>query len=198
MGRCFLLTTVALLLTSAPALAEEPPKPGPLKLIPAGLHLSLLLGRGEVDARLPDGSSHDAAGFAYGFRPEVLWQLARPPYEGDAGHGISVGPFAEILRQGVGDTVVGGGMEAYWRGFIGLGVGSYARDPGYGGWQPGLTGTLFLGTHLARRETLVAPVGVRFDGRVGLGDRHERAIVISFEFDPILTLPALFMNAVHE
>ena len=75
-----------------------------------------------------------------------------------------------------------------------LSAGGYERRVG-GAWQPGAFGTLFWGTRSFNYQSSYAlAAGLQAEARVGMGDDHERTIILSAHLDgEVLILPVLLI-----
>jgi hypothetical protein len=136
--------------------------------------------------------------FAGGLRGELLLGRSR-----DVDFGI--GPYVETLTTtGFSDVQLGGGatllvpIHPYLP--LTLSLGGYAGHNGAFGWQPGLAGELFWGSHGYNYESTYALSGGIFTGvRYGLGDSRDVAVLVGARVDlEILALPfILVFNAVR-
>lgn len=156
--------------------------------VPLQAGVSLLMGGG-LGLRGDELPSH---GFAVGARPALIYGRYEDGY-------VGFGPFAEVLTQGLDDVVLGGGLEVVIPIYSSLGlvpsggVAGWHRDEL--GWEPAITAGGFLGTRAGHNGSFLDPIcGVRVDGRIGVGERSERALLIAFQGDVIAAVAYLAMG----
>jgi len=127
--------------------------------------------------------------FAGGLRGELLFARSR-----DADFGI--GPYLETLTTtGFSDVQLGGGatllvpIHPYLP--VTLSVGGYAGHNAALGWQPGLAGELFFGSHGYNYDSFYALSAGIFAGvRYGMGDSRDVSILLGARLDlEIIALP---------
>jgi hypothetical protein len=130
--------------------------------------------------------------FAGGLRAELLFGRQR-----DADFGL--GPYFEALTTtGFSDVQLGGGaaallpIHAYLP--LTLSAGAYLGKGALYGWEPGLAGELFWGSHGYNYHSLYAmSIGLFVGGRYGLGDSRETSVLVGARIDlEILALPFVF------
>jgi hypothetical protein len=135
---------------------------------------------------------------AAGLRGELLFGRGR-----DADFGI--GPYVETLTTtGFSDVQLGAGatflvpVHPYLP--LTLSLGGYAGHREGIGWQPGLAGELFWGSHGYNYESFYALSAGIFTGvRYGVGDAHDVSLLVGARLDlEIVTLPfILAYNAIR-
>jgi len=139
-----------------------------------------------------------STGFAGGLRGELLFGRSR-----DADFGI--GPYVDALTTtGFSDAQFGGGatllvpIHPYLP--LTFSLGGYAAHADASGWQPGLAGELFWGSHSYNYESTYALSASLFAGaRYGIGSSRNVALLVGARIDlEILALPFIFAyNAVR-
>jgi hypothetical protein len=150
----------------------------------AHVSTSITAGGGGFTERGRDGQASSAAGLTVGFRPELA-------FSNSAERQPRLGGYLEALVARA-DFVGGGGVSfTPWR-WATLSAGPYLRNTSTWGWEPGLASGLFLGCR--GTDLLEFPVGVRVDGRLGLGDAKEKALTVSLQVD-LLPVVAAFIYA---
>ena len=108
--------------------------------------------------------------------------------------GAAIGPFIDVTTAGFDDIRLGAGPAALLSvsGFLPLVVsaGGYARHSELG-WEPGLTGSLFVGSRSYNfHSSYGLAVGLLTGLQYGLGDSQETAIVIALQIDgQLIALP---------
>ena len=131
--------------------------------------------------------------FAGGLRGEVLFGRSR-----DADFGV--GPYVEALTTtGFSDVQLGAGatllvpVHAYLP--MTLSLGGYAGHAAPLGWQPGLAGELFWGSHSYNYDSAYALSAGLFAGaRYGLGDSRDVSVLIGARLDlEIVALPFILV-----
>ena len=131
--------------------------------------------------------------FAAGFRGELL--LGRNK---DASFGV--GPYLEALTTAsFSDVQLGGGaallipVHPYLP--LVLSAGAYAGHQSPWGWEPGLSGELFWGTHGYNYHSLYAmSAGIFANGRYALGDSKEVTLMAGGRVDlELIAIPFLFL-----
>jgi len=127
-----------------------------------------------------------------GVRPELLWQ----PSKSDVG----LGGYLEAWSN-FDDLVIGAGASVPLPVGILPSAGAYVRDARLWGVEPGVTvGALFGGWSYGHTGPtsfdLTGSLGVRVDGRLGLGDGQERAVFIALQLDVryLLIVPVLLLE----
>jgi hypothetical protein len=134
-----------------------------------------------------------STGLEAGFRGELLFGRDK-----DASFGL--GPYIEALTTATfSDVQLGGGVAAlvpihrYLP--VVVSVGAYAghRDPW--GWEPGLAGELFWGTHGYNYHSLYGlSAGIFADGRYALGSSREVTLIAGGRLDlELIAIPFLFL-----
>jgi hypothetical protein len=176
-------------------------------LAPLGAALTLVLtpSNAGADPQLTTGLSLGVAGqgqrsslwsstkFAAGFRGELLFGR-------DKDTSFGIGPYVDALTTAsFSDVQLGGGaallvpIHAYLP--IVVSAGGYAsrRDPR--GWEPGLAGELFWGTHGYNYHSIYSmTAGLFVGGRYALGDSKEVALLGGARLDlEFLVLPVLLL-----
>jgi hypothetical protein len=133
--------------------------------------------------------NHTATQFLLGFRPELVWR----PEKGS----IGAGGYAEAWTN-FDDFVAGAGASMPTPSFVHPSAGAYVRSARGTGTQPGVTvGVLFGGWTLGHTGPssvdVTGSLGLRVDGRFGLGSAHERALFFALQFDlRYLLVPFVF------
>jgi hypothetical protein len=136
--------------------------------------------------------------FAGGLRGELLLGRSR-----DADFGV--GPYVETLTTtGFSDVQIGAGATLLvpvhpYLPFT-LSLGGYAGHAGPLGWQPGLAGECFWGSHGYNYDSIYALSAGIFAGvRYGVGDSRDVAVLVGARLDlEIVVLPfILAFNAVR-
>jgi hypothetical protein len=131
----------------------------------------------------------DSTGFLAGLRSNLLFGRNR-----DVDFGL--GPYVEMLTtQGFSDAQVGAGatvlfpVHAYLP--LTFSAGLYGRHTGAFGWEPGVAGELFWGSHGYNYDSFYAlSAGIFVGGRYGLGDSHEVSLVAGGRIDlELVALP---------
>jgi hypothetical protein len=135
------------------------------------------------------------------------WWARTTPHLGVRGDAIlgrtgnkdfGLGPFVEVLTA-FSDVQVGGGASAHIpvHGYLPIVVsaGGYGRRTAEFGWEPGMSGQVFWGSrsyNYGGRYVLAG--GLSLQGRWGLGDARERAVVLAAHIDgQLLALPLLML-----
>jgi hypothetical protein len=129
--------------------------------------------------------------FTGGLRADLLWARTR-----DADFGI--GPYAEALTTtGFSDFQAGGGVSLlvpssqYYP--LVFSAGGYASRSSAWGWEPGLAGNIFWGTHGYNYHSVYSlTAGLFADGRYALGESHQVSLLLGARIDlELLALPFL-------
>lgn len=140
------------------------------------------------------GSRDDVVGathFSLGGRADVLFFRER---NSDAG----LGPYVELLTTTFSDLQLGAGVSALLpiHDYLPLVVsaGGYARNAEPYGWEPGVATSLFWGSRSYNFHAAYGlAAGLFLEGRYGLGDSKETAIIFGAQIDlAVLALPILF------
>lgn len=112
-------------------------------------------------------------------------------------HDWGVGPYAEVMTS-FDDASVGGGASGHVpvHGYLPVVVSA----GGYGwkgpeGWEPGLTGQVFWGSRSFNYHSwYIVAGGLVVQGRYGLGESSERAVVVGLHLDgQVLALPLVLL-----
>jgi hypothetical protein len=167
------------------AIEDAEDRPAPHLPLPLQFSASLLLG---VGVGL-DGEGIPDTGFAAGGRPALVYGRVDDGYFG-------VGAYGEVLTAGLDDVQVGGGLELVvplYAGFVlapSAGALAWHRDDL--GWSPAVTAGGFLGFRDGHGGNFLDPAyGFRVDGRFGLDDRADRALLVTFQGDVISAVAGL-------
>lgn len=129
-----------------------------------------------------------AFGFSMGARGDVLFFRERNAHAG-------FGPYGELLTTNFRDLQLGAGVSGLLPVHdylpLVLSVGGYARNSQDFGWEPGLATSIFWGTRSYNfHSSYGMSAGLRLDGRVGLGESRETAIILGAQIDlMVLALP---------
>ena len=125
-----------------------------------------------------------------GLRGDVLFGRSSP-------WDFGAGPYAEVVSA-LDDLSLGGGVSALVpidENFpVVLSFGGYGRYWS-GAWGPGLTGQLFWGTRSFNYHSWYGmALGISLQGRVGVGELEERAIVVALHIEGIgLAMPLVYL-----
>jgi hypothetical protein len=129
--------------------------------------------------------------FSAGARADVLLGRSNNRHFG-------VGPYAELLTLSR-DLQLGGGASVLLPVHADLPIvlsgGPYGRYSANWGWEPGVSGQLFWGSRSYNYHSwYVMAAGLVGHVRYGLGDSHERAVLIALHLDgEVLALPFLLL-----
>lgn len=113
---------------------------------------------------------------------------------------FGVGPYLEALTtDGFSDVQLGGGaallvpIHAYLP--VVLSAGAYAAHRSPWGWEPGVAGELFWGTHGYNYHSLYSlSAGIFAGGRYALGDSKEVTLLAGGRIDlELIAIPFLFL-----
>lgn len=127
--------------------------------------------------------------FSLGGRADVLFLRER-----NADWGI--GPYAEVLTTSFDDLQLGGGVSALVpiHDFLPIVVsgGAYGRHAELG-WEPGISASVFWGSRSYNYHASYGlAAGVMLQGRYGLGDSRETALILAGQVDlALIGLPFL-------
>lgn len=142
-------------------------------------------------AGVGDNAWWDKTRFHLGGHADVLLGRTKNAHFG-------LGPFAEVLTNW-GDVQFGAGASAlvpvhHVLPFV-LSAGAYGRRSPSGTWEPGVSAELFWGARSYNHSSCyVMAGGVAVALRQGLGDSHERSIVIAAHIDAAaLSLPFVLL-----
>lgn len=135
--------------------------------------------------------------FTLGARGDVLFLRER-----NADWGL--GPYAELLTTTFHDLQIGGGASALLpiHDYLPLVIfgGGYARNTERFGWEPGLAASIFWGSRSYNYHASYGlAAGLLLQGRYGLGDSRETAIILGAQVDlALVSLPfVLAYNAIR-
>lgn len=149
-------------------------------------NVGLTLGVAEVGHRDdPFGKLH----FSMGGRGDVLFFRER---NADWG----VGPYAEVLTTSFDDLQLGAGLSALVpvHDYLPIVVsgGAYGRHSDFG-WEPGVAASVFWGTRSYNYHASYGlTAGLLLQGRYGLGDSRETAVILAGQVDlALIGLPFL-------
>jgi hypothetical protein len=134
-----------------------------------------------------------STGFAAGLRGELLFGRTKD-------ESVGVGPYVETLTtDGFSDIQLGGGaallvpIHPYLP--VVVSAGAYAGHRSPWGWEPGLAGELFWGTHGYNYHSLYSmSAGIFAGGRYALGDSKEVTLLAGGRIDlELIAIPFLFV-----
>jgi len=167
-----------------------------LSATPAGAEPQISV-RSTVGYAARDLKDDPRGAFALGARGDVLFFRTR-------NRDTAIGPYVEGLTLAFHDVALGGGVAWLVPGLdepaIVLSAGGFARRTTAWGWQPGVSGEVFVGFREHNFSSAYGMAnGLFVQGRLGVGDDRLAAIVGGVQIDlALFTLPFLLAwGSVH-